>query len=81
MEDFRVSTACRRSLANEKLLTALITLLAAREDGLLDELTVIFRLAQATSGLNRHSTDRLWDDINSQLRLITRLAHAEAPLH
>ncbi len=60
-------------MANDKLLKALITLLAIKDDHLLDELSTIFVLAGRTRNEIGGATEATWAHIRKELKLIGAL--------
>ncbi|ATQ43006.1 hypothetical protein [Caulobacter mirabilis] len=59
--------------ANDKLLKALITLLAMRDEHLLDELRTVFGLAALEGSELGHASAPAWRHIRRELAMIARL--------
>jgi hypothetical protein len=59
--------------ANDKLLKALITLLALRDEHLVEELDTVVRLAGAHGGENGQAADPTWSHIGRELAIIADL--------
>jgi hypothetical protein len=63
--------------ANDKLLKALIGLLAIKDDHLLGELRTIFAMAEAPGAAANATETRTWDQVRRGLELITDMVEGE----
>jgi hypothetical protein len=62
-----------RSKSNEKLLKALIVLLALKDEGLLDELRTIFTVAAMNGSEIGKADPQVWTEISRRLQVIEAL--------
>ena len=65
--------------ANDRLLKALIALLAMRDPGLLQELPTVFALAAREDGVIGEATEATWERIGSEIRAIRGFVATESP--
>ena len=65
--------------ANDRLLKALIALLAMRDPGLLKELPTVFALAAREDGVIGEATKATWDRVGSEIRSIRSFLATESP--
>ncbi len=66
-----------RSRVNEKLLKALIALLALKDEHLLDELCVIFDHARQRAGEIGAGSEEVWRGVNRQMAVLQDLVAKE----
>lgn len=59
--------------ANDKLLKALIGLLALKDEHLLMELRTVFAMAEPDSGRDATLSDRTWAHVRRELEIITEM--------
>ncbi|MBE7220009.1 MAG: hypothetical protein INR64_16185 [Caulobacteraceae bacterium] len=76
MNEARLEAMETRSVANEKLLKALITLLAVREPQLLDELGAIFMLAAAEDSEVGGASSKVWAEVRREMDVMHQLMRA-----
>ncbi len=65
--------------ANDRLLKALISLLAMRDPGILKELPTVFALAAREDGVIGEATEATWERIGSEIRTIRSFLATESP--
>ena len=65
--------------ANDRLLKALIALLAMRDPGLLRELPTVFALAAREDGVIGEASEATWNRIGGELRTIRSFLATESP--
>lgn len=66
--------------ANDRLLKALIALLAMRDPGLLQQLPTVFALAAREDGVIGEATEATWERIGSEIRAIRSFLAKESPV-
>ncbi len=66
-----------RSRVNEKLLKALLALLAVKDEHLLEELCVIFEHARQREGEIGEGGPDIWRGVDRQIGVLLDLAHGE----
>jgi hypothetical protein len=81
MEDASTARLAReadfRSQVSEKLLKALIALLAVKDEHLLDELCIIFDHARQHGGEIGSASAEVWNGVNHQIGVLLDLASSE----
>ena len=65
--------------ANDRLLKALIALLAMKDPGLLKELPTVFALAAREDGVIGEATEATWERIGGEIRSIRTFLGKESP--
>ncbi len=65
--------------ANDRLLKALIALLAMKDPGILKELPTVFALAAREDGVIGEATAATWERIGSEIRSIRNFLKSESP--
>ncbi len=65
--------------ANDRLLKALIALLAMKDPGLLKELPTVFALAAREDGVIGEATAATWERIGTEIRSIRNFLKTESP--
>ena len=65
--------------ANDRLLKALIALLAMRDPGILKELPTVFALAAREDGVIGDATQATWERIGAEIRSIRGFISTESP--
>ncbi|WP_174299662.1 hypothetical protein [Caulobacter sp. S45] len=65
--------------ANDRLLKALIALLAMRDPGILKELPTVFALAAREDGVIGEATEATWERIGTEIRSIRTFLKSESP--
>ena len=65
--------------ANDRLLKALIALLAMKDPGLMKELPTVFALAAREDGVIGEATEATWEAIGAELRSIREFLKTESP--
>ncbi len=65
--------------ANDRLLKALIALLAMRDPGILRELPTVFALAAREDGVIGEATSATWERIGAEIRSIRTFLATESP--
>ena len=66
--------------ANDRLLKALIALLAMKDPGVLKELPTVFALAAREDGVIGEATSATWERIGSEIRSIRNFLASESPV-
>ena len=66
-----------RSRVNEKLLKALMALLAVKDEHLLDELGIVFDHARRKGGEVGTASPDVWAGVNKQIEVLVELAEGE----
>ena len=72
-----VHAADIRSRVNEKLLKALIAILALKDEHLLEELCIVFEHAQKHGGEMGAASPEVWRGVNHQIGVLLELAAGE----
>ncbi len=65
--------------ANDRLLKALIALLAMKDPGILKELPTVFALAAREDGVIGEATAATWERIGTEIRSIRHFLQTESP--
>jgi hypothetical protein len=82
MEDASTARLARdadfRSQVSEKLLKALIALLAVKDEHLLDELCIIFDHAREHGGEMGGASAEVWNGVNHQIDMLLDLTSGES---
>ena len=65
--------------ANDRLLKALIALLAMKDPGILKELPTVFALAAREDGVIGEATEATWERIGTEIRSIRNFLKSESP--
>ena len=65
--------------ANDRLLKALIALLAMRDPGLLRELPTVFALAAREDAVIGEASEATWDRIGAEIRTVRNFIASESP--
>ncbi len=65
--------------ANDRLLKALISLMAMKDPGLMKELPTVFALAAREDGVIGEATEATWEAIGAELRTIRNFLAQESP--
>ena len=65
--------------ANDRLLKALIALLAMKDPGVMKELPTVFALAAREDGVIGEATEATWAQIGAELRMIRNFLAKESP--
>lgn len=74
MSDALARAADYRSRVNEKLIKALIALLAVKDEHLLDELSIIFAHAREHGGEIGNAPKEVWAGVDHQMDVLMDLA-------
>ena len=65
--------------ANDRLLKALIALLAMKDPGMLKELPTVFALAAREDGVMGEATEATWERIGAEIHTIRNFLKSESP--